>query len=245
MKIAIDVADLDCERIDGTRIYIQNVLKYLGELSLKDEFFLFHKGEYNKLLKPVEFDNYYDMSIGKGFWWTQLKFARAVRKLRLRVCWMPIQQFPFLVKSQKSSHFAKATRDKKVESRGTRCVVTIHDLAFKFFPEHFPWLDRLKLNLYTDMAVKRADKIIAISETTKRDLIRLYPKIDEEKIEVVYHGFDRENFQQEFDGEEIKKFLKKWKIVKQTSRYKIQTNLKISAQGRPAEGWQDTNRSQT
>ncbi len=255
MKIAIDVADLDCERIDGTRVYIQNVLKYLGRLAPEDEFFLFHKTEYNDLLRPAEFKNYHDKSLGRGFWWTQIKFARAVRKLRPGVCWMPIQQIPFLnfnssfndlifkfklVFSGGKVKFRKANvssdlktphpsfREKRDHplyptspnrlrgtgaGGGTRYVVTIHDLAFKFFGSHFPLVDRLKINFYTDVAVKRADRIIAISEATKRDLIRLYPKIDHAKISVVHHGFDRENFEQKFGEEEKREFLGKWKLI--------------------------------
>jgi glycosyltransferase involved in cell wall biosynthesis len=212
MKIVIDVADLDCERIDGTRVYIQNVLKHLGKLSPEDEFFLFHKSEYNKLLKPAKFANYYDRSLGKGFWWTQFKFARAVKRLKPSACWMPIQQIPFLP-------FGR--------SKKTKYVVTIHDLAFKFFPKHFPLIDKLKINFYTNIAVRRADKIIAISESTKQDLIRLYPEIDERKIEVVYHGFDRSNFQQKFNEGERAEFLKKWKLGKQDARYKIQDTNKF------------------
>ncbi len=215
MKIAVDTADLDCERIDGTRVYIQNVLKYLGKLAPEDEFFLFHKTKYNKLLKPAEFENYQDKSLGNGFWWTQIKFARAVRKLKPKVCWMPIQQIPFLqfVKSKvnPTSLKLRGTRSQK----STKYVVTIHDLAFKkgLFPDHFPLIDRLKNNFYTDVAVKRADRIIAISEATKKDLIKFYPKIDEKKIVVVHHGFDRENFEQEFGEEEKREFLEKWKII--------------------------------
>ncbi len=215
MKIAIDTADLDCERIDGTRVYIQNVLKYLGKLAPEDEFFLFHKTEYNKLLRPAEFDNYHDKSLGKGFWWTQIKFARAVRKLKPKVCWMPIQQIPFLqfVKSKVNPTSPNRLRGTGVES-GIKYVVTIHDLAFKFFGSHFPLIDRLKINFYTDVAVRRADRIIAISEATKRDLIRLYPGVDHAKISVVRHGFDRENFEQEFSEEEREKFLRKWGMIK-------------------------------
>ncbi len=247
MKIAIDVADLDCERIDGTRVYIQNILKYLGKLAPEDEFFLFHKTEYNELLRPVKFGNYHDKSLGKGFWWTQIKFARAVRKLKPGVCWMPIQQTPFLNFSAqggpawgwKFSIFPpKADQpgagnfqsifnvlilngrknDRRVREvsvgSGTKYVVTIHDLAFKreLFPDHFPLIDRLKINFYTNVAVKRADKIIAISEATKKDLIKFYPKIDKEKIVVVRHGFDRENFEREFSEEEKREFLEKWKL---------------------------------
>ena len=224
MKIAIDTADLDCERIDGTRVYIQNVLKYLGKLAPEDEFFLLHKTEYNKLLKPTEFKNYHDKSLGKGFWWTQIKFARAVRKLKADVCWMPIQQIPFL-KSIKSK-----VNPTSLKLRGTRSqksikyIVTIHDLAFKFFGDYFPLVDRIKLNWYTDVAVKRADKIIAISEATKRDLIKFYPGIDKNKIAVVYHGFDRKNFEREFSEEERERFLRKWGMIE--SKVKSRKSVK-------------------
>ena len=39
------------------------------------------------------------------------------------------------------------------------------------------------------MSAQRADKIIAISETTKRDLLT-YLEVDESKVEVIYHGID-------------------------------------------------------
>jgi glycosyltransferase involved in cell wall biosynthesis len=189
-------------------------------LSPEDEFFLFHKSEYNKLLKPAKFTNYHDRSLGKGFWWTQFKFARAVRKLNPEVCWMPIQQIPFLP-------FGR--------SKKTKYVVTIHDLAFEFFPKHFPLIDKLKINFYTGIAVRRADKIIAISESTKQDLVRLYPEIDERKIEVVYHGFDRNNFQQEFNEKERGEFLKYWKLGKQDTRDKIQGTNKSQDTRYPPE----------
>ena len=184
MKIAIDTADLDCFRIDGTRVYIQNVLKYLGGLAEQDDFFLFHKKRYNELLRPTEYENYKDNLISGKVWWTQLRFAYEINKLQPDVCWMPIQQIPFR------------------RNNYTKYVITIHDLAFKFFPKHFPLVDRLKINFYTDIAVKQADKIIAISETTKRDIIKLYPKVNVDKIKVVYHGFDGKNFMQQFsEGE--------------------------------------------
>jgi len=255
MKVAIDVADLDCERIDGTRVYIKNVLKYLGKLSSEDEFFLFHKKDYNESLQPAKFENYVDEKIGKGFWWTQIKFARALKKMQKEkcgderlICWMPIQQIPFFnfqtifkfiifkiwnlktPQNLRSSDFNPLHREKggQIYTGGgskIKYVVTIHDLAFKFFPKHFPLIDRLKINFYTDIAIKRADKIIAISKATKKDIIKLYPKVDADKIQVVYHGFDRENFRQKFDEREKAEFLQRWGLSNQ--RYKKQETNKL------------------
>jgi len=50
------------------------------------------------------------------------------------------------------------------------------------------------MNLLTDMAVRNSDKLIAISEATKKDILKFYPKIKEDKIKVIYHGFDPEVF---------------------------------------------------
>ena len=39
MNIAIDCADLDHSRIDGTRVYIKNLLNWLGKIEAQDNFF--------------------------------------------------------------------------------------------------------------------------------------------------------------------------------------------------------------
>ncbi|MGD0649901.1 MAG: glycosyltransferase family 1 protein [Verrucomicrobiia bacterium] len=74
-----------------------------------------------------------------------------------------------------------------------KTVVTIHDLAFLKFPETFKPLHRQRLVWFTRNAVRRADRIIAVSESTKRDLCELLGAPDE-RIDVVHHGVDHELF---------------------------------------------------
>ena len=64
-------------------------------------------------------------------------------------------------------------------------VVTIHDVAFRTFTDMYHWADRQIYDQKWRYAVSHADRIIAISECTKRDIIRFYD-IDESKIDVVY-----------------------------------------------------------
>jgi glycosyltransferase involved in cell wall biosynthesis len=72
--------------------------------------------------------------------------------------------------------------------RGTPHVVTIHDLAFSRFPGYFSLKERLWHALPRPRTLaKRADHIIAVSETTKRDLVEHW-KLPEEKVTVVYPG---------------------------------------------------------
>jgi glycosyltransferase involved in cell wall biosynthesis len=71
--------------------------------------------------------------------------------------------------------------------RGSRSVFTIHDLIFRFFPEYHLPLNRWYLSLMLPRFVKRADSIIAVSESTRRDALRLL-QIPPEKITVIYEG---------------------------------------------------------
>lgn len=72
-------------------------------------------------------------------------------------------------------------------SKPIKKVVTIHDLIFERYPEYYTWLDR-KIHFWKfKKAANSADKIIAISEQTKRDIIQ-FLKVDENKIDVVYQG---------------------------------------------------------
>jgi glycosyltransferase involved in cell wall biosynthesis len=68
-------------------------------------------------------------------------------------------------------------------------VITIHDLGWKFYPQTFTWFNRQFLEWSTRFAIKAAKKIIAVSEATKKDLIRFY-NIDPAKITVIYHGYE-------------------------------------------------------
>lgn len=66
-------------------------------------------------------------------------------------------------------------------------IVTIHDLIFERFPQYYTFVDR-KIHFWKfKKAAFSADKIIAISEQTKNDIIH-YLKVPESKIEVIYQG---------------------------------------------------------
>ena len=70
----------------------------------------------------------------------------------------------------------------KKEIRSLPLVITVHDLIYEMIFQHGT-IDSERLELYN-----RADRIIAISNNTKLDLINLYPNIDKNKIFVIHHG---------------------------------------------------------
>lgn len=74
---------------------------------------------------------------------------------------------------------------KKNKLSKIKYVVTIHDLIFLRYPENYNRIDRRIYKKKVEYACKTADKIIAISEQTKRDLME-FLKVPEAKIEVIY-----------------------------------------------------------
>lgn len=72
---------------------------------------------------------------------------------------------------------------------GVKYVVTVHDLIYERFPDLYSAIDRKIYRRKTLSACRKADKIIAISEQTKRDLVQFYA-VDAAKIEVVYQDCD-------------------------------------------------------
>lgn len=73
------------------------------------------------------------------------------------------------------------------ETMDCKKVVTIHDLIFKTNPEFFQYIDRNLYHIKCKHCLHTADKIVAISEHTKKDIIEYY-QIDPSKIEVIYQS---------------------------------------------------------
>ncbi len=70
-----------------------------------------------------------------------------------------------------------------------KTVVTIHDVAYFYYPEEFLKKDLYKLKNWTSYALNRSSKVIAVSENTKKDIIKFY-ETPEQKIEVIHNGFN-------------------------------------------------------
>lgn len=76
-----------------------------------------------------------------------------------------------------------------ITSTGIASVVTIHDLIFLKHTDQYPFIDRQIYKLKTQYAAKQADKIVAVSNQTKQDLVEIYG-VAERKVEVIYPIID-------------------------------------------------------
>lgn len=68
-------------------------------------------------------------------------------------------------------------------------ITTVHDFTYEYF---VGGIKKFVHSLQKANAINNSDGIICISENTKKDLIKFYPNIDEDKIQVIYNGVSDE-----------------------------------------------------
>jgi glycosyltransferase involved in cell wall biosynthesis len=74
-----------------------------------------------------------------------------------------------------------------IHKSGIRSIVTIHDLIFMRHPEYYHWIDAKLYARKFHRTCHEADRIIAISECTKRDIVEL-GGVDPSKIDIIYQS---------------------------------------------------------
>lgn len=74
-----------------------------------------------------------------------------------------------------------------IRKTGIRTVVTIHDLIFLAHPEYYHWIDTKLYARKFQRTCREADLIIAISEQTKKDILR-YSHFPAERIRLIYQS---------------------------------------------------------
>ncbi len=104
-----------------------------------------------------------------------------------------------------------------IHTTGIKSVVTIHDLIHERFPEQYNPIDVKIYSKKFRYACKHANKVIAISEQTKKDIIEFY-KTPEEKI-VVCHQSCNPAFALQAGAEEKKRVAAKYNLPPQFFLY--------------------------
>lgn len=66
-------------------------------------------------------------------------------------------------------------------------VLTIYDMIHEIFPQYFVD-DPYNVKVNKEKLIGKAARIIAVSHNTKKDILKIYPEINPEKIVVIHHG---------------------------------------------------------
>lgn len=95
------------------------------------------------------------------------------------------------------------------EDKRCKYVVTIHDLITRIYPSKFTKKHRLVQNTLLPHILRKAGRIIAVSNSTKNDIIKFYPEYAH-KIKVIYEGVEPQFFPR--SNQEIEKTLDKYNV---------------------------------
>ena len=172
IKIGIDGNEANVSEKVGVSVYTFNILKYFSKIASKEiQFVVFLKNQTQSNL-PKE-NKYFKYKVIKGsFLWSQIYLPIYLSTHReIDVYFSPAHYLP---------SFCPVPQ-----------VVTIHDLAYQYFPNDFTKKDLWQLKNWTRLSVKKANKIIAVSKTTKKDILKIY-NVDEAKVTVIYNGYEKQ-----------------------------------------------------
>lgn len=173
MKIGID-ARMYSSGFTGIGRYTFELIRGLSRIDSENEFVVFlNPEEYENFSAPAE--NFRGVQVEAPHYSLaeQTKFLSKLNSERLNLMHFTHFNAPILYRG--------------------KSVVTIHDLTLSKFPgrKMNKLIHRLAYNLVLRRATSHADKIIAVSQNTKKDLMELL-KINSDKIEVVWNGVGRE-----------------------------------------------------
>ena len=167
MRIAFDGTTLRPART-GVGYYTEHLLHHLAAESVDDEIIVISNRPLDTIAPlPQNVRVVSSSSRVPRLVWMQTIAPRLLRRLRVDV-----------------AHF---TNGMVPLAMSVPTVVTIHDMSLTMFPKYHPPRRVLLNRPLVDVAARRADAIITVSESAKRDIVRLYGS-QAERIHVVHEA---------------------------------------------------------
>jgi len=192
MKIGVDIRILAKGTRTGVEDYTINLLSHLLPLDKSVKYRLFYNG-FKKLKIDYPWLKLSNVKI------KSLRIPNRIFDLILRFLRAPkIDKILKGVEIFLSPHFLLTPLSSK-----SKIIIIFYDLSFVRFPEFFSlpklWWHKF---VYPQKQAQKADLIVAISRSTKDDLISLY-QIDPKKIKIIYPGIDKKFIRQPADNKRL------------------------------------------
>lgn len=153
MRIAIDGRALT-GRFTGDRTYWRNLLRALFRLDAENAYLIYSRAPIPEGELPEAPNvSFRVVPAANDRLWTLYALPRALRQERMDLAHVQYTVPP-------------------------RCpcpvVTTIHDISFRLYPEWYTFRDRTLLNLTVPPSMRRAARVITVSESSRRDILRVY-----------------------------------------------------------------------
>ncbi|GBE16809.1 capsular glucan synthase [bacterium BMS3Abin15] len=210
MIIGIDGSRAFIKKRTGIEEYSYQVIKHLRGKIKNHQVVLYIR--YNQ---AVDFDLSENLPAGRQGWkvkklwaprfWTQIRLSlemifnpvdilfvpahtapliHPARNALLSKLFSPIRKLVRIFSSQDSNKWRSMANGPK------DTIVTIHGLEYEVFPRSYSAWENFYMRESIKNSCKWANKIIAVSQNTKKDLVKFY-KTPEEKITVIYEGYEQ------------------------------------------------------
>lgn len=171
MRIAIDIRALG-QRRTGDEVYIHKIVEYIKFNKQDFKYYLFtNNPSWYEIELLKDLPDYMEVVLVKPknkFLWTMYALPKACS----------LYQIDLL-------HVMYITPIKLPEH--TKLITTIHDISWKFVPEHINWKDRLFLNLLIPISIKKSDLVLTVSKYAKHSIHIIF-KTPKDKIKYIYNG---------------------------------------------------------
>lgn len=184
----------------GLGRYTQKLIEYLEKIDNKNDYYIFLREENFDEYQPKK-KNFHKV-LADYQWYSfseQISMPILLKKYNLNLVHFPHFNVPLFYRK--------------------KFVITIHDLILIHFPTVrgttlnpiFYWLKFMAYKIVIGSAIKRANKVIAVSNFTKKDILKHY-KISEKKIAVTYEACSR--LPANYSPKEGDRILEKYGIIK-------------------------------
>lgn len=200
MRIGIDIRNVGKKRTGDEAVFF-NLVKNLALIDNKNEYHLFtdirNEEMLLKISKSLGIENksnfkIISLSAKNRFAWNFWTLAQYLRK-------NPVDIYH-------TQYITPWFVPKKI-----KIVTIVHDISFNFFPQFINFFDLLFLRILIPISLRRADKIIGVSQFTCDEIIRFY-KINPEKVECVLNSIAYEFLSENISDEQKEAIRKKYNL---------------------------------
>ncbi len=169
MIIGIDALSIVGQPTGVGRV-VANLLRELAQLDRHNDYRLYVDRAFAQAPHPPAPGRWVALGpTSSSLVWNNLRLLPELRRHPVDVAHFPFHTIPLL--------------------RTAKTAVTINDLTYEIHPEWFPWKGRTGMRLLSRYAARRADVVLTCSQSTRRDLMRLY-RVPERKIHVIPYGVE-------------------------------------------------------
>ena len=196
IKIAVDARPL-IHPHNGNASYHHKMLKNLISIRKDTKWLLFSHRPIHELHRDLLKNSNVSIAAERHFLpgplWLHFILPGLVKKTDCNLFWGSLSMLPFL----SAKRFSIPT------------MVNFHDLNARVVPETMVLWKKIQHRFLDGRSLRDADAVICLSETTKNDILRFYPKLNQRKLHIVYPGSELEAVKPRTPGKLkiLKKFI--------------------------------------